>query len=80
MTNHPNPNIPNRLRHLMSEPPTLEHFFAARAALKMTQVQLAAALDMSERQIQYMEAGTQAVDRRTWYSLILLMAVNRAIE
>jgi hypothetical protein len=46
----------------------------------MTQVQLAAALDMSERQIQYMEAGTQAVDLRTWYSIILLMAVNRAIE
>lgn len=79
MTNHPNRNIRGRLRQLMSEPPTVGHFIAARVALKMTQAALAEALDMSPRQVQYMEAGAEPISQRTWYSLILLMAVNRAI-
>lgn len=79
MTNHPNRNIRSRLRQLMSEQPE-DCVRMSRWALKMSQVQLAEALGMSERQIQYMESGEQAVDRRTWYSLILLMAVKRAID
>lgn len=63
----------------MAEPPTAGHFIASRVALKMTQAALAAALDMSPRQVQYMEAGAEPVSRRTWYSMILLMIVNRSI-
>lgn len=79
MANHPNRNIRNRLRQLMSEPIPPDAVKMSRWALKMSQQKLADQLGMSLRQIQYMESGEQAVELRTWYSLILLMAVNGAV-
>jgi DNA-binding XRE family transcriptional regulator len=72
--------LKSRLIELMAETPTPDLLLCSRAALDMSQQALADELGISRQSIYYMERGDRPIERHTWYSLILLMAVKGAVK